>query len=269
MGSRYYPVEGTDKEYGSVTTITGALDKSDGLIPWAVNCAVDYIIQKGVEGKGHDVGHVIWDVLQDARTKWREVRDEAGDTGTLVHDELEKYLRFRKSGKVYVPKKPKDVKTKVWEMVIPLYEAAIAKMDEVYGGYEVVDVECRVYNHDEWYAGRFDVLIRAHGKLVLIDFKTGKYWYPEWGMQLAAYAEAWEKGNVTAIGNSGLYTLGDSIDSIEVIRLDKETLKAYRKDYSEARGSFLRAFLGLRDAWYILKAKKAVRERFLEEHNGA
>lgn len=253
MGNRYYPVG--DKELASVTTITGTADKSAALIPWAVNCAVDYcqehtgsFVRQG-PGSTFYIQPAIWD---DARTKWREIRDEAGHIGTMVHDALEEYLHgidnliLTIAGEV---KHPDPVVRKCAEMALALRNAAVEKLMAL-GPYTVLATEAKVVNEDEWYAGRYDVKILIHdtGKVRRIDFKTGKSFYPEWALQLVAYDEADD----------------ERADELHSLRLDKKTLKAYwSKDYSEGRGAFLRAFLGLRDAFYILKAKKAAKEAFL------
>jgi hypothetical protein len=40
------------------------------------------------------------------------------------------------------------------------------------------------------YAGTYDLLMRIDGELWLIDIKTSKGYYPEYGLQLAAYSRA-------------------------------------------------------------------------------
>jgi hypothetical protein len=253
--ARYYPIG--DKEYASVTTITGLADKSDALIPWAVNCAVDWILQQCmIEGNPATVR----EVLQDARTKWREVRDEAGDIGTEVHDLLELYLNAQKSGQAG------SIGTIKGSPVQLLFSAAVEKLKEL-GDYTVLATEQKVVNEDEWYAGRFDVLLEVDGETWLIDFKTGGAFYPEWGMQLAAYAEAREL-NALENWNTGEYE-PQPIKRIKVLRLDKKTLKAHWKEYGGekdtlTRDNYMTAFRGLRDAFYVLRAKKAVKQAWLE-----
>jgi hypothetical protein len=277
MGNRYYPVNG--KELASVTTITGLADKSDALIPWAVNCAVDYIndrveaeIMRGAE---HMV-EIPDSALELARTEWRTVRDEAGDIGTQVHDALEAWLNaveergIPNDGVKYFA--PEDAKATV------LFYAAAEKIMEL-APFTVLATEQKVVNEDEWYAGRFDALLEVDGETWLIDFKTGASFYPEWGMQLAAYAEAWVWNEYYRrvgrwIGNKQeLAPDKPTIDRIKVLRLDKKTLKAYWKEYGGpkdgvTRAWYYRAFLGLRDAFYVLKAKKAAKLAFMEGDNG-
>jgi len=261
MSNRYYPVG--DKELASVTTITGLADKSDALIPWAVNCAVDYVVNK-LYAFGPRSAQLGLDELQDARTKWREVRDEAGDIGTQVHDALEAYLNgVRESG---IAPQPDDVGYLIANSgpAVSLFKSAVDKLKAL-GPYKVLATEQKVVNEDEWYAGRFDALLEVDGETWLIDFKTGASFYPEWGMQLAAYTEAWEQAQP--------YETYDErykyIDRIKVLRLDKKTLKAHWKEYGGekdtlTRAWYYRAFLGLRDAFYVLKAKKSAKQAFME-----
>jgi hypothetical protein len=273
MGNRYYPIG--DKELASVTTITGLADKSDALIPWAVNCAVDYV-EKVAEHFSP-----FWRIhdreLDDARTKWREVRDEAGDIGTQVHDMLEAYLNAIKSG-------DDCLNVEGTNEVRLLFKSAREKLNEL-GDYTVLATEQKVVNEDEWYAGRFDALLEVEvphtekweGREVsttvketwLIDFKTGGAFYPEWGMQLAAYAEAWDKARFECLNWEGRISEFKGVDRIKVLRLDKKILKAHWKEYGGekdtlTRENYMTAFRGLRDAFYVLRAKKAVKQAWLE-----
>jgi hypothetical protein len=258
MGNRYYPVG--DKELASVTTITGLADKSDALIPWAVNCAVDYVsdwIENRCQMMAGDA-HMVWpDDFDLARTEWRTVRDEAGDIGTQVHDALEAWLKGDGVG---------DIRD---DKAAALFISAQEKIQAL-GNYTVLATEQKVVNEDEWYAGRFDALIEVDigegiiPEIWLIDFKTGGAFYPEWGMQLSAYAKAWDKNE--ADNSCGCTYRG--IDRIKVLRLDKKTLKAHWKEYGGekdtlTRENYMTAFQGLRDAFYVLKAKKAVKQAWL------
>jgi hypothetical protein len=261
MANRYYPVG--DKELASVTTITGLADKSDALIPWAVNCAIDYIDDK-LHNIENGTGRLILDDMQDARTEWRTVRDEAGDIGTQVHDALEDYLKGETSF---------DLEGQAFDLLT----AAIGQLEQL-GPYTVLATEQKVINKDEWYAGRFDALLEVDGETWLIDFKTGGAFYPEWGMQLAAYAEAWnlqvchyecpDPLGVVELECNDCAQDKKRIDRIKVLRLDKKTLKAHWKEYGGekdtlTRDNYLTAFYGLRDAFYTLKAKKAVKQAWL------
>jgi hypothetical protein len=268
MGNRYYPIG--DKELASVTTITGLADKSDALIPWAVNCAVDYVESNLSRCSGTEIGNAqyldrddIEDRLEAARTKWREVRDEAGDIGTQVHDALEAWLR------TYLGKQLNDSRAGKFapenELAKSLYFASVEKLVTAGKVVKVLAVEQKVVNEDEWYAGRFDALLEVDGEIWLIDFKTGASFYPEWGMQLAAYAEAWDNKVNAYLGTP----ISAYIDRIKVLRLDKKTLRAHWKEYGGekdtlSRDDYMTAFQGLRDAFYILKAKKAVKQSWLE-----
>jgi hypothetical protein len=283
MGNRYYPVNG--KELASVTTITGLADKSDALIRWAVNCAVDFI--KGRSDYDGEMWYIVGeDDFTDARTEWRTVRDEAGHIGTMVHDALEEYLHGHGDLIDILQAEidhPDPVVVRCAEMANSLIRAAVEKL-EALGPYTVLATEQKVVNENEWYAGRFDLLIEVEvphaekweGREVsttvketwLIDFKTGASFYPEWGMQLAAYAEAWEDDNIGKFLDDPQYDDWPKIDRIKVLRLDKKTLKAYWKEYGGekdalTRENYMTAFRGLRDAFYVLKAKKAVKLAWL------
>jgi hypothetical protein len=48
-----------------------------------------------------------------------------------------------------------------------------------------------VYSSDHGYAGTADLVGTLNGQLALLDIKTGRGVYPEYKLQLAAYAVAW------------------------------------------------------------------------------
>lgn len=55
----------------------------------------------------------------------------------------------------------------------------------------VLAVECRVFSDRFNYAGTVDLMARSRsGKVVMVDWKTSKYRYPDNALQLAAYAGA-------------------------------------------------------------------------------
>jgi hypothetical protein len=261
MGNRYYPING--KELASVTTITGLADKSAALVPWAAGLAVDFCFDNA------DCGNLLV-TREEAKSRWRTIRDEAGHIGTMVHDALEEYLHgIHDLSSLLISERthPNPVVANCAEIATKLIAAATFKLGEL-GEYKVLATERKVVNEDEWYAGRFDVLLEVDGEVWLIDFKTGASFYPEWGMQLAAYAEAWEDEQ-----RMKLYVADNDsprfIDRIKVLRLDKKTLKAYWKEYGGekdklTRENYWQAFLGLRDAFYILKARKSAKLPFLE-----
>lgn len=71
--------------------------------------------------------------------------------------------------------------------------------------------EAKLFNRSDLYAGTVDCIATVNGVKSVIDWKTSKGIYPEYHLQVAAYAQAWEE-----------YT-GDLVDQTIVLRLDKAT----------------------------------------------
>jgi len=94
--------------------------------------------------------------------------------------------------------------------------------------------EQRVYNRYDRYAGTVDCIGTVNGVRSVIDWKTSKGIYPEYHLQVAAYAQAWEDMS------------GDQVDQTLVLRLDKATGRYQcgyqsRREWVENYGLFLSA----------------------------
>lgn len=63
-------------------------------------------------------------------------------------------------------------------------------------------IETIVYDLDLEYAGTVDFVCRVDNELTIIDWKTSNYISDHWGLQLAAYAKAFEKMYGTEVKNA-------------------------------------------------------------------
>jgi hypothetical protein len=104
---------------------------------------------------------------------------QAAEWGTLVHETIEKLLKGEKEimdGRIKV-----SIETfQEWQKEYPLF---IAKPQE--------DVECRVVNIEHGYAGTVDIIAKVDGVLSIIDLKTSTRINKEYGLQTAAYMNAY------------------------------------------------------------------------------
>ena len=94
--------------------------------------------------------------------------------------------------------------------------------------------EQRIYNRYDRYAGTVDCIAHLNDVRTVIDWKTSKGIYPEYHLQVAAYAQAWEDMS------------GDQVDQTLVLRLDKATGRYQcgfqsRREWCENYGLFLSA----------------------------
>ncbi len=219
--SRSYGIE--DIEYPSVTTIIGVLDKSTALMPWAVNCALKFVAENiGKVGTEAAIGQ--------AHSAWRNIRDEAADIGTEIHDLIHKYIRFGKDA--------------TGTMRPEVQNGFLAFLDwEKTHAVKWHNTEMQVFSRVHGFAGTLDAICTFDGKKYLIDFKSSKGFYDGFDMQLAAYR--------TAAAEMGHQTEGCGI-----LRLDKLTGEPEWKDYSDIQDRAQNAFLALVRFYYLQKDRR-------------
>lgn len=224
--SRTYTIKGI--EAPSVTTVLGTLDKSDALIGWAVRCCTEFIR----ENRGNREQYPTLDALLEGAThNWRSVRDTAADTGSHIHDLIEKYI---KHGRDAVGTLPDDVSNGF---------LAFLEWEQAHN-VEWVESERKIFHPSSYYAGTLDAVARIDGLLYVVDFKSSKGFYDTYGMQIAAYREAY------------MAETGGEIHGCGVLRLDKATGKPEWKDYTKRQDRDYRAFSKLLDYWYSAAKRK-------------
>jgi len=167
--------------YG-VTNITGILNKP-GLLYWGVNKAVEFLGANWQPGKVYDEVQ-IKNLLEEARKAHTQIKNEAADIGSMIHQWVSDYVKAI-SEKKTPPKRPinKEMKAAIdgffkW-----------AKKSQL----KIMRSEQKLY-HDKWgYAGTLDLEGIVEGKRTVIDLKTGNRLYPEAFLQAAAYLKAREQ----------------------------------------------------------------------------
>tara|TARA_R100000655_G_C2960878_1_gene188851 strand:+ start:55 stop:759 length:705 start_codon:yes stop_codon:yes gene_type:complete len=143
---------------------------------------------------------------------WTDLRDTAGDQGTLIHDYAEKHIL----GEIY--EMPSD------EIVL----AAHLKFKEWWSqqDYKVEWTEKNMVSEKLKYGGCPDVLAiqeSDHFAKVLIDFKTGKAIYPETILQMGAYDNLIHE------------TQGFHCDKAIIVRIPKDNRKIETKIFSSSQ----------------------------------
>ncbi len=105
------------------------------------------------------------------------IKARSAEEGTLVHNTLEAILR----------KEPVTVP----DLIKPSVDAFL----DFYSKNEVIPlkVEERVVSKKHWYAGTIDVLAEVNGVVGVLDIKTSQAIYRDYGMQTAAYVEAFKE----------------------------------------------------------------------------
>lgn len=163
--SRIY-TDATGREYPSVTSVIGLLDKSDALVPWAAKAAAEYAVLH----RDALAQLPAPDAITLIKNNWRQKRDQAADLGTLVHDYLDRGRR------------PDRLPERAY------FEQAERFIEEI--GLTVEATEVSVCNPEIGYAGTLDVLATQGGDRIIADWKTGKGLYESHALQLVALGEA-------------------------------------------------------------------------------
>jgi hypothetical protein len=234
----------------SSTGITGTLDKSRFLIPWAsrtstakakdtiVDPTIAIMKQKLTPAKKIKALLALWDevnmgkLLQAVQDAPDEVRDEAADVGSIAHDWLQQYMLDRN------PDRPLNA------LANNAIDAGLKWMDKHH--VEFMGIERRVYSLILGVAGTTDFFGLIDGELSILDWKSGNGIYDEAFLQTALYQGAIEEEDGVKIANRW------------IVRIDKNTGEMYeRKETRETVEADLTAFMHLKGAYEWKKVKTA------------
>jgi hypothetical protein len=230
-------------EYPAVTTIIGQLDKSAGLIPWAVNSTCQWIEEN------YDPEQPLEEQLQIAKKEYKNVSKEALDIGSEIHDLIEKYIKHGRDA--------------IGELRDEVQNGFLAFLD-----WEEKNIDCwiesemSVVDTNYGYAGTLDATaIFKDGRKMVIDFKSSKGFYDGYGMQVASYGYARQSmsGEYNIKSRFGEYKINckqQDFDGCGVLRLDKATGIPEFKDYSKVMEQKYNAFLLLTKFYYCFKKRR-------------
>jgi hypothetical protein len=160
-----------DESFWSVTTILKALNKP-ALPSWSAKMVAEYVAENF---------EFITDMMSNGRkdeaigamkgAPWR-TKTKAADLGTLVHQAVEAYC-------MGVEQLPGTETEKHVGHFTRWLEAFKPK---------ILETEVTVFNRRFNYAGTLDLLIELEPNIWVVDVKSGSGVYPEFAMQVAAYA---------------------------------------------------------------------------------
>ncbi len=90
---RHYQVEGFSEPFTSVTTVLGIINKP-ALVPWARNMALESVKETLYEHLAESVeSHWVEDIIEKARRRPDQIRDQAADFGTQAHILIEQIIQ--------------------------------------------------------------------------------------------------------------------------------------------------------------------------------
>lgn len=192
--------DGDGVYYPSATTILDVYPK--WLDKWKLNLMEEYILRELAEGwEETPWSELVRVVAEGKRAHWA-VSDEAKKVGSQVHDYIERY--YGDGDMTFVGLADESLNC-----------IAQFKNWDKQNGLRVVHSERAICHPELGAAGTFDLLARdkASGKLVLVDFKTSKDFYPSMWPQLAFYASALE------------LELEEPVEEVRVLRFVKKSSK--------------------------------------------
>lgn len=172
----------------SVTAVCGVIDKSGPLMAWAINKTID--VYRGAILPDVPYPEIYLDEVADAAKKSsRRIKQEAANIGTEIHKAIEEGIQENAAHSTL----DRVVATLAW-----IRDSRLS----------IRDVERRVYSCRHRCSGTLDAIAEdEEGKLVLLDWKTGKKVYPEFRLQTAAYVKFLEEET------------GDKIDRRIIVRI--------------------------------------------------
>lgn len=235
--SHRYKLAGERSYLTSVTAITGIIDKSRVLIPWAVGLTGAFLRKYLEEAAANNfTKEELYSVIDEALVQHTVKKEAAADIGSRTHDLAQKIGEALRDNKSLEIEALQNLNDKLEELNkkkeffssdnAPLTEEEEKELDiltKVSNGVQafinwVVDhnvkfLECErmVYSRKHKFVGITDAIIELNGKKYLIDYKTSKGVYNEMKYQLAGYTIAYEEET------------GEKLDGQMIIHFNKET----------------------------------------------
>ena len=193
---------------GVTSVLKASYPTSMGLISWMQGESVKYalnqveiLLEEGIFGELEYPR-----IIKDSKLAWKEKAQEAADIGTITHGYAELYSKGKEieAGQLL----GKITGTTQW----PLINSCVEKYLDwhAHNKGEFISAEGLIASIDYKYCGKYDLLSKRNGYLVLSDYKTSKGIYTEQLIQLAAYRLALKEW------------CDINIDAIEILRFGKE-----------------------------------------------
>lgn len=249
----YYAQDGT--KLSSVTEVLGRFKDSGGLLFWAhkVGREQEAVVWKNRIGRWGKLIHdevpsayfaAPMDKLLSTDTRQRiengtwtdapestrlyDVSEKAAAAGTLAHDAIEAFILSKGSQDFAYEWPESDHSTRA------LAANAFAQFLDWYGQtkIQITDTEYSSASEKHGFAGTLDAVgVDAQGRVVLLDWKTSNAIYPDYLIQLAAYAILLEENR------------GIKVDSYHIVRVAKESADfahASFRDLEHEKATFLK-----------------------------
>lgn len=211
----YYLVTGEELEVqDGVTTVVHIIDKSEALIPWACKMMAAKLLAEAPyaidEASGTKTlilsGADFEKFVLDAKTAHKDKLEDAGEVGHTAHAWIENYIKSVIAGDEprrmeLLAKFPEDERAS---------NCCMAALDWMRAhNVRWISTERKIYSRRFKYAGTMDGLCKVDScsdpaccphhfvdRLTIADWKTSNYLYPEYLLQTAAYAKAFNEETI-------------------------------------------------------------------------
>jgi hypothetical protein len=213
--SHRYKLAGQKTYLTSVTAITGIIDKSRVLIPWAVNLAGTHLRQYLENASGNQfTSEELLPVIEEACKQHQVKKEEAAGIGSLVHKFAEEFARAKLGQGEYPSVEHED------ERVV----AGISAFLEWYNTNQVkfLEVERMLYSRQHGYVGLTDVIAEVNGRKLIMDYKTAKGVYSEHFYQLSGYWGAFEEETGVKLDGAAVLHFNKETGALDVIEISRE-----------------------------------------------
>ena len=241
---RLHSYKADDVIVPSATQVLGIISKP-ALVPWALKMGATWLERNmfyddtsSSEGQGvfHTKGMGLDALIKAVKAAYKTKSGDALNIGNLTHEWLEKAIKW-KLGEGEAPDNPTN------EGVINAVDAFREWVKE--NDVKWISSEEKLYNRGYKYAGTVDAIAEINGDYCVIDWKTSRAIYPEYYLQVAAYAKAVEDMK------------GRHVDATYILRCDKTTgmFEAARSAEPELSENF-KAFLSAKFLFHRMKELK-------------
>jgi hypothetical protein len=158
--------------------------------------------------------------------KVNEYRDSLADVGTAVHELAKSHLAARE------PKLPSLDESQL-EMATRSFEKFLAWSDN----HEInpLVVERPLVSELHRYGGTPDALCVIDGRVCIVDFKTGRAVYDDFGFQVAGYEQLFSENGYPTVQKAVIVRIGrDEDEGFDVVEWGRSKLELYREVFLDA-----------------------------------
>jgi len=198
----------------SATAVTGIIDKSRFLIPWAVGLAGTFLKQFIENSQSNQyAAEELLPVIDEALKQHTIKKEEAASIGDLVHAWAEAFAKSQIEG-TPMPEIADDLDERVINGITAFLDWGKLPRGQIHSQRKNgLFAKVRLCRHA-------DAVAKFNGRLLLLDYKTGKAIYNEHLYQVAGYRGAYEEEH----GN---------LDGAMILHFDKETGNLSMRDLTD------------------------------------